>query len=130
MIDDDKIFVDLMVGALRDCGHDVTFAFEGHTGSKLAQSHIFDVVICDLVMPEKEGLETIKDLRRDQPDLAILAVSGGLAMAPHIDVLHIANKFGADLTLCKPFKLRQLADAVDKVLVLRRAARRERVHFA
>ena len=127
VIDDDEVFVNLMVDALRERGHHVSFALDGHAGSKLFRSFPFDVVVCDLVMPEQEGLETIRTIRTDNADVAIVAVSGGLATAPQIDVLHIASQFGADLTLRKPFKLRQLTAAVDEALVVRSAVRSQKI---
>jgi DNA-binding response OmpR family regulator len=119
VIDDDEVFVDLMVHALQERGHDVAFALDGQAGCTAFASATFDVVVCDLVMPEQEGLETIRRIRRESSSVAILAVSGGMARAPQIDVLHIARQFGADLTLSKPFKLSQLLAAVDNALASR-----------
>jgi DNA-binding response OmpR family regulator len=126
VIDDDQLFVTLMVHALKQHGHEVEYALDGLAGSQaFARSH-FDVVICDIVMPEQEGVQTIREMRDAQPDVAIVAVSGGLAGSHlgDIDVLNIAAKIGADLTLKKPFQLSVLVDVVDRALSLRHPARK------
>lgn len=125
IIDDDNLFVKLMVHALTQRGHEVEFALDGLAGSKAFAASRFDVVVCDIIMPEQEGVETIKAMRRQRPDIGIVAISGGLSLAraTNIDVLHIAGQFGADVTLKKPFQLSELAAAVDKALAIDRSAK-------
>lgn len=119
VIDDDEVFVDVMVHALEERGHEVAFALDGLAGTKAFTTQPFDAVICDLVMPNQEGLETIRHLRRERPGVAIVAVSGGLSRAQQVDVLQFASKFGADQTLRKPFKPSQLGTALDAALAAR-----------
>jgi CheY-like chemotaxis protein len=119
VIDDDEVFVDMMVHALEERGHNVAFALDGLAGTKAFAASPFDAVICDLVMPNQEGLETIRHIRRERPGIAIVAVSGGLPRAPQVDVLDLASKFGADQTLRKPFKPSQLGTALDAALAAR-----------
>ena len=119
VIDDDQLFVKLIVAALAKRGHDVEFAFDGIPGMKLALASHFDAVICDMVMPNQEGLQTIRDLRHRFPHLAIVAISGGLSLLSKLEVLEIASKLGADLTIKKPFKMSELTDAVDRAMALR-----------
>ena len=118
VIDDDALFVKLMVHTLKQRGHDVEFALDGLAGSRAFSASKFDVVVCDIVMPEQEGVETIKMMRREQPEIGIVAISGGLSMgnSSNIDVLHIAGQLGADVTLKKPFQLSELASAVELAL--------------
>jgi len=125
VIDDDKLFVTLMVQALTTRGHKVEFAFDGITGAQAFARSNFDVVVCDMVMPEQEGVQTIRQMRADRPDLAIVAISGGLSFshASNIDVLDVAGKLGADVTLRKPFKLSELVAAVDRAIAARTALR-------
>jgi DNA-binding response OmpR family regulator len=122
IIDDDELFVKLMVHALKQRGHEVEFALDGLAGTRAFANGAFDAVVCDIVMPEQEGVETIKGLRRQRPDVGIVAISGGLSLgrASNIDVLHIAGQLGADVTLKKPFQLSELAAAVDQALCARR----------
>lgn len=125
IIDDDNLFVKLMVHALTQRGHEVEFALDGLAGSKAFAASRFDVVVCDIIMPEQEGVETIKAMRRQQPDIGIVAISGGLSIArdTNLDVLKIAGQFGADVTLKKPFQLSELSAAVDKALNFDRSAK-------
>jgi CheY-like chemotaxis protein len=118
IIDDDELFIKLMVHALKQRGHEVEFALDGLAGSRVFSQSRFDVVVCDIVMPEQEGVETIKMMRRERPDVGIVAISGGLSLShtTNIDVLHIAGQFGANATLKKPFQLSDLTAAVDSVL--------------
>lgn len=124
VIDDDALFVKLMVHTLKQRGHEVEFALDGLAGSRAFNGSPFDVVVCDIVMPEQEGVETIKSMRRDRPEVGIVAISGGLSLGPtsNIDVLHIAGQLGADVTLKKPFQLSELASAVELALNTQRTA--------
>ena len=122
VIDDDQLFVTLMVQALKQRGHEVEFAFDGVTGARTFARATFDAVICDIVMPEQEGVETIKQMRASCPDIAIVAISGGLRFGhASVDVLDIAEKLGADITLKKPFQLSELSSAVDTALAAHRS---------
>ena len=123
IIDDDELFIKLMVHALKQRGHDVEFALDGLAGCRMFAASQFDIVVCDIVMPEQEGVETIKIIRRSRPDVGIIAISGGLSLShtTNIDVLHFAGQFGADTTLKKPFQLSELTTTVDAVLASRQA---------
>jgi CheY-like chemotaxis protein len=127
IVDDDELFIKLMVHALRQRGHDVEFALNGLAGSRKFEAGHYDVVVCDIVMPEQEGVETIKIMRRARPDVGIVAISGGLSLShtTNIDVLHIAGQFGANMTLKKPFQLSELTAAVDRVLASRAAGAKQ-----
>lgn len=121
IIDDDELFIKLMVHALKQRGHEVEFALDGLAGSRMFEASRYDAVVCDIVMPEQEGVETIKMMRRQRPEVGIVAISGGLSLShtTNIDVLHIAGQFGANMTLKKPFQLSDLTAAVDSVLASR-----------
>ena len=118
VIDDDVFFVKLMVHALAQRGHDVAFAYDGQAGEAAFDAGKFDAVVCDLVMPEQEGLETIRYMLSRNPSLAVVAVSGGLGPDATIDILKIAKQFGAHVSLKKPFQPMQLVEAVDTALGL------------
>jgi DNA-binding response OmpR family regulator len=125
VIDDDTLFVMLMVHSLKKYGHEVDFAPDGLTGVKKFRGSDFDVVVCDIVMPEQEGVETIQQMRIARADVAIVAISGGLSIghSNKMDILEIANKLGADVTLKKPFQMSALNEAVDCALEMRRDSR-------
>lgn len=116
VIDDDELFVKLMAHALSARGHEVECAHDGQAGEAAMETAPFDAVVCDLVMPRQEGLETIRYMRRDNPALAVVAISGGLGQSSGLDILNIAKLMGAHVTLRKPFQLSQLTAAVDEAV--------------
>jgi DNA-binding response OmpR family regulator len=69
-------------------------------------------------MPEQEGIETIREARRRYPSIRILAISGGGAGGPEIQLLRFAQSFGADRALPKPFTATQLVSEVRELLHL------------
>lgn len=122
VIDDDELFIKLMVHALTQRGHEVDFALDGLEGSKKFVENTYDAVVCDIVMPEQEGVKTITSMRRARSDVAIVAISGGLTKfgGKSIDILEIAERLGADRTLNKPLQLSELAKVVDEAIAARR----------
>jgi CheY-like chemotaxis protein len=119
VIDDDELIVKLMVHALSRRGHEVAFALDGDAGVREFDGAHFDAIVCDIVMPEKEGVEIIQHMRRARPDLGIVAVSGGMGGRAGIDVLDFVEKLGADITIRKPFQMSALCDAVDQAIAAR-----------
>lgn len=115
IIDDDQALRDSLRRTLRRDGYTVLEAAEGGEGLKVVKSHPVDVVLVDLFMPGKEGLETIGELRRSHPGIKIIAMSGG-GEKGHIDVLKAANLMGAWRTLAKPFSREDLIEALNDLL--------------
>lgn len=118
VIDDDEVFVKLMVLALKQRGHEVESALDGAAGQTLFKASAFDAVVCDIVMPEREGIETIQEMRSQRPDVGIVAISGGLYLGhkSNIDVLDVIEKLGADITVKKPFQMSALCQEVDDAI--------------
>jgi two-component system, chemotaxis family, chemotaxis protein CheY len=114
VIDDDKFIVAVVAGTLKNNGHAVEVAYDGEAGEQMFDASDFDVVICDMLMPRQEGIETIRHMRRAKPDVAIVAMSGGLGS--DFDVLAVAKQLGAHVTLAKPFHAPQIIAAVDEAL--------------
>jgi CheY-like chemotaxis protein len=115
VIDDDAQVRALMRQVLLGAGHSVAEAADGAAGTKLFRQRGADLVITNIFMPEKEGLETILELRRAAPRLPIIAVSGG-APRVHLDVLGQARQLGASRCLAKPFDVNALVAAVGELL--------------
>jgi len=88
---------------------------DGKAGISAFREQGADLIISDIIMPEKEGLETVMELRRDFPEVKIIAISGGGFVNPD-EYLHLAAKLGAQLTLAKPFERDELLAAVEKLL--------------
>jgi DNA-binding response OmpR family regulator len=96
-------------------GYDVIDAPDGKAGIRAFREQGADLIISDIIMPEKEGLETVMELRRDFPEVKIIAISGGGHVNPD-EYLHMAAKLGAQLTLTKPFERDELLAAVEELL--------------
>lgn len=115
VVDDDAQVLDVMSEMLRLEGHSVTVAENGRRAVERIQIDSFDLVITDLIMPEKEGLETIADIRKYCGDLPIIAISGGGRVGP-ADYLETARFIGANVALAKPFGRQELIRAVSDLL--------------
>ncbi len=115
IIDDDDELRSMLRQMLEQAGHEVTEAVNGAQGIQLYQQDRPDLIITDIIMPEKEGVETIIALRRADPDLPIIAISGG-GRLDATDFLTMARKLGARRTLSKPFRRDQLFEAVGECL--------------
>jgi CheY-like chemotaxis protein len=115
IIDDEKLARFAVRKVLENAGHQIVEAADGIEGTNLCRAERFDAVITDIVMPHKAGLETIVDLRRDYPDLPMIAISGG-ARTHNEDSLKLAKQFGANKVLSKPFSELDLVSAVESVL--------------
>ena len=107
LIDDDEQMRRIMARILVREGHDVIEAADGKQGIEFFRRDPRDVVITDLLMPEKDGIETIRKLRAISPQVRIIAMSGAAGTA-HDSYLQIAKHLGADTGLCKPFKVEEL----------------------
>ncbi len=115
LIDDDDMLRELLCGALSHIGHTVREAHNGSIGLQEYRKKRPDLVITDIVMPDKEGLGIIMEIRQMQPDAKVIAMSGGLAHAPKL-YLHMADKLGANAVFSKPFHLPELLDTVSLLL--------------
>ncbi len=118
IIDDEAGIRGFMRTVLEGSGYTVREAPDGEAGLRLVRERVPDLVISDLIMPEREGLETIQMLREEFPEVKILAVSGGGMLEPS-DRLIDAELFGADASLAKPFALSDLRDVVGRLLAPR-----------
>jgi len=116
IVDDDFPSRRILARILEQAGHTVYDAENGYDGVRQAAAHPFDLAIVDLMMPEKDGIETILELRRAHPDLAIIAVSGGGDLGMGKDFLQVASQLGADRVLQKPIEGEGLISAVEELL--------------
>jgi len=114
LIDDDDAVRDAFSGALRERGYAVTEAPNGRAGVLAYTQEPTDVVITDLVMPEKEGLETIREIRAFNREARIIAISGGGRVSA-VSYLQPAKQFGAKEILAKPFSIDDLVLAIERV---------------
>jgi CheY-like chemotaxis protein len=115
IIDDNAPTRDILRQALERAGHEVVEASDGRVGIERQRIMLAEVIITDILMPEQEGFETIRELRRDFPATSIIAMSGGGQMGCDT-LLSIAERLGAQRVLQKPFGLRDMLDAVHQLL--------------
>ena len=115
VIEDDADLRSLIHSYLEEEGFEVTTAADGREGLQRLRRSPAEVVVTDIFMPNKEGIETVFDLRHEFPDTRIVVMSGGTGVVKGMDYLGLARKLGANKTLAKPFTMKQLADAVREV---------------
>jgi CheY-like chemotaxis protein len=115
IIDDHRPFLEMMSQVIRREGYDVMEAMDGVEGLRLCRKQPPDVVVTDILMPEKDGLEAIREFKRDYPSVKIIAISGGGSNV-QIDYLPLAKKMGADSVLRKPIEPADMIDALREVL--------------
>ena len=114
LVDDNDAYRKMLRQMLSALGYDVVEARNGVEALKLEHHLPCDVILTDLVMPEKDGLETIRALRRKDPWLPIVAMSGGSPISGP-DRLKMAQVIGANSTLTKPFTADELESVIPSV---------------
>jgi DNA-binding NtrC family response regulator len=115
VIDDEREIREMLRDLLRTQGYEVMTAANGTAATRLHQQQPADLVITDIFMPEKEGIETILELQRGWPGLKIIAISGG-GGDHNVDYLGAARQLGAFCSISKPFDLDDLLAAVRDAL--------------
>jgi YesN/AraC family two-component response regulator len=115
IIDDDFHVRDMMERLLRRAGYDAQLAENGVEAVKMHRENPMDLVITDIIMPEKEGLEIITEFRRDYPSVKLIAISGGGRISP-ANYLKLAKLLGAERTYAKPVDSSQLLSAIKELL--------------
>jgi DNA-binding response OmpR family regulator len=112
VVDDDEGVRSLLTRKLGMVGHEVSTAESGVGAARLAKASHFDLMIIDIIMPDKDGVETIMEIRKtSSPGMKIIAMSGG-GIASATDYLYIARQLGADATIAKPFDFDDLLSTI------------------
>ena len=115
IIDDDLAVRDTLIAILEDRGYEVITAVNGQQGLAVFRRELPDLLVTDIVMPVKEGLQTIREIREERPDMKIIAISGGSRTERH-DFLEIARQLGAWDVIVKPFDAEDFVARVDRCL--------------
>jgi DNA-binding response OmpR family regulator len=115
VIDDDKLMCLALARILTSAGYDVAQAFNGDEGLQMYRNRDFDLVITDLIMPDKEGIQIIRELRKEDSGIRIIAMSAG-GRGGATDYLKWARLMGAKECLSKPIKRDELLNVVSTVL--------------
>jgi DNA-binding response OmpR family regulator len=120
VIDDDDLVRHTVGVMLTTAGHTVAMAANGRLGVDKLKTERFDAVITDILMPEQEGLETIREIRHTDRRIGILVMSGG-NRSNGVDFFSVAMVFGADAALPKPFTRQEMIASIDAVLAKQQA---------
>jgi CheY-like chemotaxis protein len=116
VIDDEADIHFILKTFLTGEGHTVDTAGDGKAGLKLAELHVYDLIITDIVMPEMDGLEVIAAIKSRVPATKIIALTGGSAKLDKTLLLTTAKAMRANKVIAKPINLHELRDAVTEVL--------------
>lgn len=106
VIDDDELFREFVEKVLAEAGFEVVPAGDGDEGLRKFAEMPFDLVVCDVLMPNKDGLETIRAIRDRSARLPIITMTGGILADSEdgLDDLRMSMAFGATRTIGKPFR--------------------------
>jgi DNA-binding response OmpR family regulator len=115
LIDDDIELLRQMAAAFHSAGYKVRAAPDGQAGLAHFMAEAAELVVTDIIMPNREGIETIVELRKASPSVKVVAISGGYRVGPD-DFLQLARHVGADGALAKPFRLAELVALAGKLL--------------
>jgi DNA-binding response OmpR family regulator len=113
IIDDDASIRFILEKTLEAEGYEVKSASDGEEAIDLATANPFDLIMIDLIMPRKSGFQTIVALQEIQPDIGIIAMSGGGWNRESESYLRVAGRLGACRTLAKPFDKATLMAAIE-----------------
>ena len=116
VVDDEGSICTLVQIALEREGYNVEVVVDGFKASRKLRGQNYDLLITDLLMPDRDGLELIREAKREYPRMRIIAMSGGGRVGRE-QYLKLAKGMGADAILTNPFLPRDLCSAVDNVLV-------------
>lgn len=112
IVDDDKAFREMLSEVLINSGHEILDASDGNVGMEVLILNPVDVAIVDMLMPFRNGFETIRDIKNLFPSIKIIAISGSSLD----EDLQTAKTIGADYTLSKPFKPTDLVSVIKDLL--------------
>lgn len=114
VVDDDKEFLSLLEEFLVSRGYEVMTSLDGDDAQKRFPEFMPDIVVTDIVMPGVDGIELLLNLRKVNPEVRIITMSGG--NAGHASTyLKMADNLGANVILYKPFKLSELLEQINKL---------------
>jgi len=115
IIDDDLAIQQMVKRLVEKAGYEADLASNGEEGMDMIDEGSFNLVITDIIMPRKEGIEIITAIRKDYPQIKIIAMSGGGRFTPE-GYLRSAKILGADRIFTKPFNHREMMTAIDELL--------------
>lgn len=115
VVDDNEDFRGIVCEMLLDLGWEVFTAKNGVQALAVLESQVVDVVLTDIIMPDKDGVETVQEIRRKYPTIKIAAMSGGGRVNAN-NYLDLAKRLGASVTFEKPFRAQELMLGLERIV--------------
>ena len=115
VIDDDELVRAALVLLLERAGHEVLEACDGTNAVRILKVDLPDLVVTDIIMPEIEGFQVIREIRKVAPGLKIIAISGAASIGSR-DILDLARELGADRAFAKPIDRQEFMASVAHLL--------------
>lgn len=115
VVDDDPEIRETLRRLLALLGYDAAVAADGKLASRQLEAGTFDLMITDIVMPNQDGVENIMQVRRDYPDMKVIAMSGG-GYVQTKTYLKVAESLGADAVFHKPFRSQEMLAKIRELL--------------
>lgn len=116
VVDDEDSVRELVIAMIEPLGYDIVEATNGEEASAACKATTLDLIITDIVMPDKNGIDFIMEVKKEYPDVPVIAISGGGGIAGRYDYLKIAKLVGAHNILKKPFDAKELRTAVSEAI--------------
>lgn len=116
VVDDEASVRKMVTNTIASVGYEVIEASSGAEAYDACKETSIDLIITDVVMPDKNGIDLIMEVKKEYPDLPVIAISGGGGITGRFDYLEIAKLVGAKNILKKPFTTTELRSAVDNIL--------------
>ncbi|MCE9648430.1 MAG: response regulator [Parvibaculum sp.] len=124
VVEDNSALGDLLNTFISAAGHQVTLCAQSIRALESIRDRTWDLVVTDMFMPDRDGLDILRETRRLSPDTPVIAMSGGSTLLPSFDPLMCARELGAAAVLKKPFTRSELLREVNFALSSRRAPER------
>src|SRR4051812_35969313 len=114
IVDDDRHTCELLRHILETAAHEVQTAYDGNDAAQLFRTQMFDLVMTDIYMPDRDGFDVMRDVRSQQPNVPIIIFTGQRDL--HFDPLKMADRLGADMVMRKPIVPATVLSVVEQVL--------------
>ena len=116
VVDDDPIAREIAAEALGTAGYPCRCAEDGAVGIRAMEARPAQLVLLDVVMPNKEGIETLREIKQRWPATRVIMMSAGTRVMQINDLLGLASSLGADATMSKPVRAEPMLALVENVL--------------
>jgi CheY-like chemotaxis protein len=116
VVDDEAEIRELITRWLERAGHYVTCAADGNEAAAVSQAKAFHLIVTDVIMPERDGVQLITEIKKTRPGARVLAMSGGGRVLESADCLRMAQGLGAHAAVMKPFSRESFLAAVAQAM--------------